>query len=71
MPFPNIGQTYKNLQRLRQILNVLIKHGFGQIIQQLHLQDFLTMGKRVVSHGPPLLKPKERISMPVRARRVF
>ena len=71
MSFPKIGQTYKNLQRLRQILNVLIKHGFGQIIQQLHLQDFLTMGKRVVSHGTPLLKTKERISMPVRARRVF
>jgi len=71
MPFPNIGQTYKNLQRLRQILNVFIKHGFGQIIEQLHLQDFLSMGKRVVSHGPPIIKPKERVSMPVRARRVF
>ncbi|MGA1843908.1 MAG: ABC1 kinase family protein [bacterium] len=71
MPFYKIGQTYKNIQRLRQIINVLIKHGFGQIIEQLHLQDFLSMGMRVVTFRPPLGKPKGKISMPVRARRVF
>ncbi|MCI0469571.1 MAG: hypothetical protein L0Y62_05835, partial [Nitrospirae bacterium] len=64
MPLPKIGQTYKNLQRLRQILNVLIKHGFGQIVEQIHLLDFLSMGKRLVTFSPPLIQPKARISMP-------
>jgi len=71
MPFYRIGQTYKNIQRLRQILNVFIKHGFGQIIEQLHLQDFLSMGMRVVTFRSPIGKPRGKVSMPVRARRVF
>jgi ubiquinone biosynthesis protein len=71
MPLTKIGQTYKNIRRLRHIVNVLIKHGFGQIIEQLHLQDFLSMGMRVVTFRPPLGKPKVRVSMPVRVRQVF
>ncbi|MBN2373222.1 hypothetical protein JXL19_05515 [bacterium] len=71
MPLPKIGQTYKNLQRLRQILNVLIKHGFGQIVEQIHLLDFLSMGKRLVTFSPPFIQSKTRISMPVRVRMAF
>lgn len=71
MPILKIGQTYKNLQRLRQILNVLIKHGLGHIIEQLHLQDVLSMGKRVVTFRPPLTQHKKRTLTPTRARQVF
>ncbi|MGA1865142.1 MAG: ABC1 kinase family protein [bacterium] len=71
MPLTKIGQTYKNIQRLRHIVNVLIKHGFGQIIEQLHLQDFLSMGMRVVTFRPPIGKPKTRVSVHVRVRHVF
>jgi ubiquinone biosynthesis protein len=71
MALPKIGQTYKNLQRLRKILNVLIKHGLGQVIEQLHLQDFLSMGKRMLRLKSPLIQPRKHISTPIRVRLAF
>jgi ubiquinone biosynthesis protein len=40
-------QTYKNINRIRQIVNVFLKHGFGQIIQQLNLHRFIPLRKRL------------------------
>ena len=37
MPIPNLNRTLKNFQRLRQIINVFAKHGFGHIIDQMNL----------------------------------
>ncbi|MFH0925169.1 MAG: 2-polyprenylphenol 6-hydroxylase [bacterium] len=42
MPIPNITRTYKNVNRVRQIINVLIKHGFGHIVEQLNLSHILS-----------------------------
>jgi ubiquinone biosynthesis protein len=39
--------TYKNINRLRQIVNVFLKHGFGQFIQQVNLQRFIPLRKRL------------------------
>ncbi|MBF0319036.1 MAG: AarF/ABC1/UbiB kinase family protein [Nitrospirae bacterium] len=39
--------TYQNLNRVTQILNVLIKHGFGQFIEQLNLYGFIPFRKRI------------------------
>jgi ubiquinone biosynthesis protein len=40
-------QTYKNINRIRQIVNVFLKHGFGQIIQQLNLHRFIPLRNRL------------------------
>ncbi|MBI5663883.1 MAG: AarF/ABC1/UbiB kinase family protein [Nitrospirae bacterium] len=39
--------TYKNLSRIKQIVNVLLKHGFGQFIEQTNLQRFIPLSKRI------------------------
>ncbi|MFC1851059.1 ABC1 kinase family protein [candidate division CSSED10-310 bacterium] len=40
-----IGQTYKNIQRMQTILNILFKHGFGHFIERLNLQNFISYSK--------------------------
>ena len=37
MPIPNLNRTFKNFQRLRQIINVFAKHGFGHILARMDL----------------------------------
>lgn len=38
--------TIKNINRLRQILNILIRHGFGELVSQLHIFRLYILGKR-------------------------
>src|SRR4030065_1024242 len=47
MPFYNVRQTYRDLQRVRQILNTLIKYGFGYVVDRLNLQSYIPLGKRL------------------------
>jgi len=47
MPVFFITRTYKNLHRLRQIINVLIKHGFGHLVERLNLHPFVPFKRRV------------------------
>ncbi len=42
-----IRRTYKSLTRVRQILNVFFKHGFGQFIERLNLNRFVPFSKRI------------------------
>ncbi|MBI5207201.1 MAG: hypothetical protein HY934_05355 [Candidatus Firestonebacteria bacterium] len=42
-------ETYSNIYRIRQILNVFIKHGFGHVIEFLNLHKFFSYGKRLFS----------------------
>lgn len=42
-----IRTTYKNISRIRQILNIFIKHGFGQFIEMLNLHRFIPFRKRL------------------------
>ncbi|MCZ6675843.1 MAG: AarF/ABC1/UbiB kinase family protein [Candidatus Poribacteria bacterium] len=37
MPIPSLNRTFRSFQRLRQIVNVFAKHGFGHIIAQMNL----------------------------------
>jgi ubiquinone biosynthesis protein len=39
--------TYKNITRIRQIVNVFLKHGFGQFIELLNLQRFIPLRKKI------------------------
>lgn len=42
-----IPQNIRSLRRLRQIVNVLIKHGFGHVIDRLRLRKYLPFRKRI------------------------
>lgn len=44
-------QSYQSAQRLRQIVSVFIKHGFGRIVEQLTLQRYIPVKKRLASFG--------------------
>ncbi len=44
----HIGRTYKNIKRLREILNVLTKYGFEYIVHKIDLAGHIPLRKRVV-----------------------
>ncbi len=47
LEFLRLKRTYRNINRLRQIVNVFLKHGFGQIIEQINLHRVLPFRKRL------------------------
>src|SRR5512135_713492 len=69
MPFNLLilRRTYKNVNRVRHIVNVLLKYGFGKIVDQLHLGRFVPFRKRLKTFGqwPSLKSPtvQERLRM--------
>ena len=67
--FLRLWQTYKNLARIKQIVNIFLKHGFGQFIDQLNLHRFIPLRKRlkIFSHW----KDVEKHTIPERLRMAF
>lgn len=65
--FLSIKRTYKNFNRLSRIVNVLLKYGFGKLIDQIHLSRFIPFRARIRAFGqwPPLKSPTapERLRM--------
>ncbi len=61
---------YRDIPRIRQIIGVMSRHGFGQLVEQLGLQRFISVGRRVLTfrHEPP---PGHRLNAPERLRMVF
>lgn len=53
MPFSLLKSrtTYKNINRVRQIVNVLLKYEFGHIIDRLRLHRFISLRKRLKTFG--------------------
>ena len=43
-----IPRTYKNLQRLREILGVIVKYGFGDLVARLEVENALELGLSLV-----------------------
>lgn len=43
-----IPRTYKNLQRLREIVGVVVKYGFGDLVARLELENALELGRSLV-----------------------
>lgn len=62
-------QTYKSIGRIRRIVNVFLKHGFGQFIEQINLQRFVPLRKRLKTFG--YWPPVERHTIPERLRMAF
>ncbi len=60
-----ISRTYRHIQRYRQILTVLFKYGFGDLIDTLKIEQYLEIGLQMISR-----KRREKIETFSRAERV-
>ena len=60
-----VGRTYRNLNRYRQILAVLFKYGFDDIVELLRIDQYIKIGLQVISR-----KRRERVERLSRAVRV-
>jgi ubiquinone biosynthesis protein len=58
---------YRNLQRLTQIINVFVKHGFGYLAVQLRLRKVLPLRRRFGAAG----KEPQAVTIPERIRLAF
>lgn len=61
-----LGRTYRHLNRYKQIILILVRHGFGEIIQSLGLEQYLELGIHALSLG----KTQVRIEKTGRAQRI-
>ena len=61
----SVGRSYRHMQRYRQIITVLFKYGFGDLIDALKIEHYLEIGLQVISRNR-----RERIEMLSRAVRV-
>lgn len=60
-----IGRTYRHMQRYRQILTVLFKYGFGDLVDSLKIEQYLEIGLQMLSR-----KRREKIETFTRVERV-
>lgn len=67
LPFTRINRNIRSLKRYRQVLGILIKYGFGHIVEQLNIDYYLELGKRIVSLGTAS-RALERLSQAERLR---
>lgn len=60
-----LSRTYRHLGRYQQILTVLVKHGFAEILERLEIERrlgiVLKTGRTPRRHGEGLLVPAERV----------
>jgi len=59
-----LGKKYRHLQRYREIVNVLVKHGFGHLVQRMRLSRYTARGRRKV------YREEKRLSWAARVRLV-
>ncbi len=64
-----IGRTYRHLNRYRQILTVLIKYGFGDLLEMLKIDQYIEVGLQMImrKRGARV----ERLTRPQRLRMAF
>lgn len=60
-----IGKTYRHIQRYRQILTVLFRYGFGDLLHTLKIEQYLEISLQMISR-----KRREKIETLSRAERV-
>jgi ubiquinone biosynthesis protein len=64
-----IGRTYRHLNRYRQILTVLFKYGFGDLLELLKIDQYLEVGLQMISRNRGARV--ERLTRPQRIRMAF
>jgi len=60
-----IGRTYRNLNRYRQILTVLFRYGYGDLIDRLKIDQYIEIGLQMISR-----KSRVRVEKLTRAERI-
>jgi ubiquinone biosynthesis protein len=60
-----VGRTYRHLNRYRQILAVLFRYGFGDLVELLRIDQYMEIGLQLISK-----KRRDRIDKLTRAERV-
>ncbi|ORJ60422.1 ABC1 kinase family protein [Geothermobacter hydrogeniphilus] len=70
LPFTRFNRNIRTIRRYRTILGILIKYGFGQFVEQLNINYYLELGRKIVTLGTA---PKgiERLGQPQRLRLAF
>lgn len=64
-----VGRTYRHLSRYHQILRVLFKYGFNDLVDRLHIDQYLESGLQMINRKPR--HQFSRLSRPERLRMVF
>jgi len=70
LPILRVNRNIRTIKRYRTILGVLIKYGFGHFVEQLNIDYYLELGKRIVTLDKTP-KELERLSQPQRLRLVM
>jgi ubiquinone biosynthesis protein len=60
-----LGRTYRHLNRYRQILGVLFKYGFGDLVDTLRIEQYIEVGLQMISR-----KRRDRLEKLTRAERI-
>ena len=60
-----VGRTYRNLNRYRQILAILFKYGFGDLLERLKIEQYIEVGLQLISRNR-----RDRLAKLSRAERV-
>ena len=61
-----ISRTYRHLNRYRHILAVLLKHGFGELVDALRIDQYLEVGLQLITRRRA--PREERLTRPQRVR---
>ncbi len=67
LPILRVNRNIRTIRRYRTILGVLIKYGFGHFVEQLNIDYYLELGKRIVTRDR-MPRELERFSQPQRLR---
>jgi len=67
LPILRVNRNIRTIRRYRTILGVMIKYGFGHFVEQLNIDYYLELGKRIVTFDK-IPKELERLSQPQRLR---
>ncbi|MGW8312878.1 MAG: ABC1 kinase family protein [Desulfuromonadales bacterium] len=67
LPIFRVNRNIRTIRRYRTILGVLIKYGFGHFVEQLNIDYYLELGKRIVTLDK-IPKELERLSQAQRLR---
>ena len=63
------GRTYRHLNRYRQILTILFKYGFGDLLERLKLDQYIEVGIQAILRKRT--EPVEKLTRPQRLRMAF
>jgi len=67
LTFARINRNIRSIKRYRDILAILIKYGFGNLVEQLNINYYIELGRKIVTLGTAS-KGLERLTQAERMR---